>query len=104
MIGQTWTPSVDLGATTGHANAILLGYSSPLTYELGGLQVLLVNALDPAAFVFQLPAMPGPVATWSVAIPNDMSLVGLTVYTQAVHVGAAGPFALSNALDLLIGL
>ena len=37
------------------------------------------------------------------AIPNDSSLSGVEVYTQAAHFGGVVPFALGNALDLVLG-
>ena len=53
-----------------------------------------------------LPA-PGEVRTprpsWTKSIPNDPSLAGFAVYTQAVHVVGVDPFALSNAMDLVVG-
>ncbi len=42
-------------------------------------------------------------AQQQVAVPNDPSLCGLTVHTQAMLHDAGGSFALTNAQDLLIG-
>ena len=53
--------------------------------------------------MFRLPPKPGPIATWTVLIPSDCSLVGRTVITQAVHFFGVAPFALSNAQDLTLG-
>ena len=53
--------------------------------------------------MFALPLKPGPIASWSAPVPNDPSLAGIVVYTQAVHVFGVTPFALSNAQDLVLG-
>ena len=66
---------------------------------LAGGQVLLIGG----AKLFGLPLMGGPLASWSVPIPVDASLAGLTVYTQAIHLFGVTPFALSNAQDLFLG-
>ena len=53
--------------------------------------------------VLNLSAQFGPLATFDVLLPNDLSLAGLPIFTQAVHLGAVQPFALSNAIDLVLG-
>ena len=97
-LGTVWVASVDL-TTTGHSLAEVQGYTSPVTATLGGGQVLLVGGPR----IFKLPLKTGPLATWAVMIPNDCALAGVTLYTQAIHVGGVAPFALSNSQDLLIG-
>ena len=42
-------------------------------------------------------------AAFSVPIPADPALAGFRTYTQAMHFFAVQPFALSNALDLVLG-
>lgn len=99
VIGTTWTGSVDL-SLTGHSSAQLFIHSAPASIVLGGGQVVLIGG----APVTSLPAMPGPTATWNLAVPLDPALVGSKVYTQAIHFGGVMPFALSNAQDLRGGL
>ena len=53
--------------------------------------------------LLELPRTAGPLASWHVPIPSDCSLLGLKVYTQAVHILGVTPFALSNTQDLVIG-
>ena len=97
ILGSTWTATVDL-AQTGHATAILVARSLPATLPLGGGQTVLCTGtkLDSAS-------APGPEAVFTNAIPNDLALCGFTLCVQAVHLGAVTPFALSNALDLVVG-
>ena len=97
-LGGTWTASVDL-SLTGHSQALVLGCTDPAQLILGGGQVVLIGG--PA--VFSLPLTPGPVASWSVPIPNEYALSGCQVFTQAAHVLGVKPFALSNAQDLRVG-
>ncbi|MEW6072022.1 MAG: hypothetical protein AB1726_05405 [Planctomycetota bacterium] len=103
ILGTTYTATVDLGGTTGHATAWIAGFAAPLTLTLGGGQVLLVDIADPNGELLSLPFVPGPLATFDVPIPSDPSLAGMAVATQALHIGAVQPFALSNALDLQLG-
>jgi hypothetical protein len=98
VLGSTWIASVDLGLT-GHTHAQVVGYDSPGSTALRGAQVLLVGGNR----IFRLPLKTGPVATWSALIPNDPSLAGWPIYSQAVHVLGVTPFALSNAQDLFVG-
>jgi hypothetical protein len=98
VLGEEWRGRVDL-TTTGHAFAILYAKVAPANAALGGGQRLLIGGQT----LFKLPAQPGPVATWSGLVPNDPSVVGVTLYTQAVHLFGVTPFALSNAQDLCLG-
>jgi len=75
-------------------------YSGAANVVLGSGQVLLVGGTA----LTSLPIASGPVASFNASIPNDMNLVGMTLYTQAVHLFGVQPFALSNAQDLTIGL
>ena len=98
ILGAMWTASVDL-TTTGHGSALVIGTVAPATLTLGGGQVLLIGGPE----VFELSLAPGPIATWTVMIPNDSALLGLVAYTQAGHFFGVSPFALSNAQDLCLG-
>lgn len=99
-----FTAQVNLGGTTGHTNAMVLAYSTPITFPLSGGQVLLINVADPGGQFFTLGPLCGPLATWTVIVPGCPGLCGATVYTQAVHFGGGQPFALSNAQDLTFGI
>lgn len=102
QLGGTWNASVDLGLT-GHGFAGLVGFASPANIPLPGGQVLLTNALDPGGELFGLPLAGGSPATFSLVVPNDPALCGTSLTAQAVHVTAVTPFALSNAVDLVVG-
>ena len=97
-LGATWNASVAL-TTTGHTHAQVAGFVSPASVVLPGGQTVLVGG----ARLFLLPAQPGPLATWSLPVPSDCSLFGVSASTQAVHFGGVVPYALSNALDLVVG-
>ena len=71
----------------------------PANVTLRQGQVLLIGGQK----LFQFPMKSGPVANWSVEVPNDCALVGFRVYTQAVHLFGVAAFALSNAQDVVIG-
>jgi len=47
VLGSTYNGMVELGITTGHSHALLVGYTTPLTLTLGGGQTLLVDIADP---------------------------------------------------------
>jgi hypothetical protein len=98
VLGSPWTASVDL-STTGHSMARIVMHRGFGTFPLGGGQTVLISGPR----LLKLPLMSGPTASWSAMIPNDTSLAGFTVYTQALHVFGVSPFALSNAQDLTFG-
>ncbi|MEW6072565.1 MAG: VCBS repeat-containing protein [Planctomycetota bacterium] len=106
-LGGTSAAFVDLAGTngrpTGHTYATLAGYASPLTFVLPGGQTLLIDPTDPGAEILGWPVGVGPVAEFRFPIPDDPSLAGLRLFTQAAHLGGVSPFALSNALDLTLG-
>ena len=102
VLGTTLDLTVDL-STSGHALAGVVGFLSPLTLQLAGGQTLLVNVADPAGELFGLALAVGPQAQLAIPLPLDASLLGLSPSAQAVHVGAVTPFALSNALDFVVG-
>ena len=103
VLGGTYHATVDLGAT-GHSLAWLAGFAGPDYVVLPGTQVLLVDVLHPDGELLALPLQAGPVATFAVPIPSDLSLTAFEVFTQAMHVGGGLPFVLSNAQDLYLGL
>ncbi len=101
QIGGTLTLQVDL-STSGHSQALAIGYLGTLDIPLATGQWLLVNVADPAGELLGLSAMPGPLATWN--LPISASVCGFPLSIQAIHFGGVLPFALSNARDLVIGL
>jgi hypothetical protein len=103
VLGGTFTGTIDL-TTTGHGFALLFGFDSPVTQTLAGGQILLCSPLLGKGELLNQSAMSGPVAAFSVAVPNDLGLCGLKLCTQALHFGGVNPFALSNAQDLVVGL
>jgi hypothetical protein len=54
----------------------------------------------PAQVVFP---QPGPIATFSIPVPNDVDLCGREIFVQALHFSGLPGFALSNAQDLRFG-
>ncbi len=98
ILNSTWTASVDL-STTGHTDAYLGLSLFPANVILGNGQALLLGTL----LMPLVGPIPGPSANFALPIPNDVSLVGLQVSTQAVHLGGITPYALSNAQDLCVG-
>jgi hypothetical protein len=103
VLGDTFTGSVDLGGTTGHAAAMLLGYFTPMDLLLPGGQTLLVNVSDPNGEQLHKRAKLGPTALFHIPVPADPWLAGTAVYTQAVHIDLVNPWVLSNAQDLVLG-
>jgi len=103
IIGTTVSGAVDLGGTTGHTAAWLVGYADPLTLPLGGGQVLLVDPLHEWGELLGLSLELGPVASFAFDIPHFPILVGWWFSAQAIHFGGVTPFALSNAQDFVIG-
>ncbi len=103
VIGNTYTTTVNLTGTTGHWAAVVLGYLAPLSWTLGGGQVVLVDIADPNGEQLLLAPASGPVVVFDLLVPSDLSFVGIEAFTQAVHFGGTQPFALSNALDLFLG-
>ncbi|HHK42605.1 MAG TPA: hypothetical protein ENJ50_09325, partial [Planctomycetaceae bacterium] len=102
LLGTTVQASIDLQGTTGHSLALLLGFDSQDSLTLRGGQTLLVSD-GGSGELLGLPTATGPVATFLLNIPSDISLAGFALSTQAMHFGGVQPFALSNAIDLILG-
>ncbi len=102
VLGQAWTASVNL-ATTGSNFALILARRSPFQFTLMTGQVLLVD-LGSSGELLNLPVQAGPVASFNSTIPTDMAFCGFNASLQAVHIGGAATFFLSNAMDLTAGL
>ena len=101
-LGKIFVGWVSVGATTHHDFAFLVGFADPLTFILPGGQALLVD-LNSLEIFFSGP-QPGPLAVFNVVVPNDTNLCGVSLSTQALHIGGVTPFALSNAMDYVIGI
>jgi hypothetical protein len=98
VVGGVWDPRLDHtsfapGAT---ADFVLVDLRPPINVP-SGRGTLLCNVPPPAQRFFGPPG-----ADFSLAIPNDCSLLGLAVCTQGGSI-VSGTFQLANALDLVIG-
>jgi hypothetical protein len=102
ILGATFTATVDL-SSTGHTSAWLFAFDSAFDFAFPGGQRLLCADLGGSGELLALAPQAGPLANVQGAIPNDSSLCGVVLCTQALHVGGVMPFALSNANDLIVG-
>src|SRR5262249_19253736 len=97
VLGTSWTGTVDL-STTGHSSAYVYVFASQITSTLPQGQVLLGSGR-----LARLGPQPGALARFSFSVPGDTALCGLPLTAQALHIGTLSPFALSNAMDLVVG-
>jgi len=97
--------SVDL-TTTGHEFATIVCYLAPAEIYIGGGvsggDYALVLPVGPQ--LLPLPLLRGPTAEVTLPIPQLPILCGVTLYSQAVHIGSILPLRASNAQDLYFGL
>jgi hypothetical protein len=101
VLGSTWIGAVD---ATAH------GFSASLVLVLGTLQPIPPFALpfgellvNPTPIVLNSSVAPvGGLSVHPIPIPADYALGGLTIYTQAVVLGAG--IGLGNGLDLGLGI
>ncbi|NOT29311.1 MAG: hypothetical protein HOP15_02550 [Planctomycetes bacterium] len=98
VLGTTLHARVDL-TSSGDVVAILIASLVPTSVLLPSGQTLLLE-LDGATF---LPPRSGPLATWELGVPNDPSLVGIQLTTQAFLLGGRPGINLTNAMDLTFG-
>jgi len=99
VIGSTWDPSVD--HTTFEPCSIgdfMVLSPSPTEVDLGFPGTLLCN-LPFVATLFDIPPSP----TFDIPIPDDCGLVGIALCAQVGSSCDGVSFALSNALDIVIG-
>jgi hypothetical protein len=101
VLGSQFTATVDL-TTSGHAFALLVTYDGAVDITLGTGQHLLCANVHGSGLLFQA-VQPGPLASFSATVPNDVFLCGLQAHMQAIHFGTVRPYALSNAQDLVFG-
>jgi len=104
VLGSTYSATIDLAGTTGHGFAWLVGFATPTSLALPGGQVLLVNTADPTGELFQQAPRSGVLVQYDLTVPSDVTLIGFAAATQALHFGALYPVALSNAMDLVLGV
>jgi hypothetical protein len=101
LLGATFTADVDL-TTSGHDLAVLYAFDGMLDVTWHGGQHILIGDLYGHGRLYR-GVQVGPLASFSLAIPVDPLLCGFRCSLQAVHSGTVVPFALSNALDLVLG-
>ncbi|MFT5690233.1 MAG: hypothetical protein ACI8PQ_003088, partial [Planctomycetota bacterium] len=99
ILGTTWTSTVD-GTTLGaNGLSIVFGFSRALS----GLPTVFGELLvDPSSesLLTNISFFAGGIATHGEPVPNDTSILGLPVYTQAL---INQTNQLTNALDLILG-
>ena len=101
-IGTSMILTVDL-TTTGHSQAAVFGFDTSFNFTLSGGQTLLCLDLGGSGeLLFQAP-QPGPVAAFSIPVPNNPAFCGFELCVQAIHFGGVVPFALSDAIDMTVG-
>jgi hypothetical protein len=84
-----------------HTSALVIAHTGSFAKLLPSGYVWLVDYNLPR--LFRLP-MALPSAGVNINVPMNLGMCGLTAYTQAVLLGGGGGFALSNAIDLTIGI
>ncbi|MEO0650204.1 MAG: hypothetical protein AAFZ65_05965, partial [Planctomycetota bacterium] len=99
-IGSSASFELDL-QTIGHAQAVLFASLDAAESPVAG-QTLLVDLAAPELFGF--PYATGPFAAWQVPLPNDVGLIGLRLRVQAAAFDPQLPLALSDGLDVYLGL
>ena len=75
----------------GRANIPLAGPNPPTLF------------LDLTSTLLFLEIQPGPLATTSIQLPNDLSFAGQSFRFQGAHGGGGQPLQLTNALDVYLG-
>jgi hypothetical protein len=81
--GGTLELSLDV-ASTGHRFGTIVGYLGSATTALANGQFVLVNTDHPAGEILRFPLRKAPVE-YSILIPEDLALCGLTISTQGMH-------------------
>ncbi|MEQ1893291.1 MAG: hypothetical protein ABL998_12155 [Planctomycetota bacterium] len=98
VLGGVFRAEVDVTLSS-NDSAFVVASLQPTTIPLSTGQSLLAGVTQ-ARF---LPIENGPIARWEECIPNDPTLAGITIATQAFQFGGAAPLNLSNAFDLTFG-
>jgi hypothetical protein len=93
VIGTNWQTTVNLGLTGHGVSLVLLSTNGPTTLPLGAGELLIIPPfIKPASVAF---------GSHPIALPNDMSLLGVEVNTQGA--GAVPGLQFYNAIDICIG-
>jgi len=98
VLGAAFEAWVDLTGTQ-HTAAYVVASLLPQSVPLPSGQSLLTSLSGAEYFGTRL----GPVPTWRVRLPNDPSLGGICLATQAFLLGGPKGIELSNAMDLEFG-
>ncbi|MEQ1893099.1 MAG: PKD domain-containing protein [Planctomycetota bacterium] len=102
ILGTTWHATVDASNHPGAGMTFIYGSSAAFSQVTPFGEVLVRLSSKGGLRLFTLAAgSGGGVAQHALAIPVDVSLVGLTAYTQALILG--GGLELCNAIDLTLG-
>lgn len=102
VLGTTWSASI---ARAGRTRTAILATAAPLTGLSFAIGELLIDPTAPLAFVSIVsapPLNPPAALTHSLFVPNQLSLVGVTLATQGYR-DTGGSAELLNALDLTVG-
>lgn len=103
-LGGTFESTVDV-SLTGHSSAFLFAFDTPITVVLAGGQSLLCIDGGGGELLTGAGVGPnaGPLAVFSLAVPNDPCLAGFYLCVQAMHALGVAPYALSNAQECVVG-
>jgi hypothetical protein len=101
VLGSLFTAAVDL-TSTGHSMAVVYAFDGAVDIARPGGQHVLCADLYGHGLLYRA-LQPGPVATFTLSLPDELALCGFRLSMQAIHLGTAVPFALSNAVDLVLG-
>lgn len=102
VLGTTWSASI---ARSGRTRTAILATTQPLSGLSFAIGELLIDPAAPLAFVsiVSAPPMNPPASlTHTLVVPNDLTLVGLTLATQGYR-DTGNDAELVNAIDLTIG-
>jgi hypothetical protein len=97
-LGQNATMSC-VTFNSGYSAAMVVGFSGAATQPFQGYTLLVDTN---SALVLQMPLLLNSIAcVWNYTVPNVQALAGLSIKSQALLLGQS--FALSNAMDLVVG-
>jgi hypothetical protein len=98
VIGATWDPVIDHTSFFPASVADLMSVNVLPTNLFIGFGTLLCDLTSPGVIVSAVPGNP-----FSVPIPGDCSIVGVSFCAQAASFDVAGGYGLTNALDITLG-
>ena len=99
VLGTTFDVEIDAGSVGSSGLTFVIGYSAPLAGLPTGVGELLIDVTADFQVLDATVAI-GGTASHALAIPNDLALLDLFVYTQGF---VNNPATLTNALDLVLG-